>query len=44
VQIVDFGLGTTGTQASMMRDIVGTWIYMSPEVFKGKHSPYPVDT
>eukprot|EP00611_Tribonema_gayanum_P017974 TRINITY_DN3099_c0_g1_i2.p1 TRINITY_DN3099_c0_g1~~TRINITY_DN3099_c0_g1_i2.p1 ORF type:complete len:732 (-),score=267.97 TRINITY_DN3099_c0_g1_i2:464-2659(-) len=43
IKIVDFGLGTSGTQAQMMRDIVGTWIYMGPEVFKGQHSPYPVD-
>lgn len=42
-QIVDFGLGVALTDAAMMRDIVGTWIYMSPEVFKGKHNPYAVD-
>ncbi|KAG5186003.1 hypothetical protein JKP88DRAFT_310469 [Tribonema minus] len=40
IKIVDFGLGVAGADASMMRDIVGTWIYMSPEVLKGKHSPY----
>eukprot|EP00611_Tribonema_gayanum_P017978 TRINITY_DN3099_c0_g4_i1.p1 TRINITY_DN3099_c0_g4~~TRINITY_DN3099_c0_g4_i1.p1 ORF type:complete len:393 (-),score=171.03 TRINITY_DN3099_c0_g4_i1:2243-3421(-) len=43
IKIVDFGLGVAGADASMMRDIVGTWIYMSPEVLKGKHSPYAVD-
>eukprot|EP00953_Heterococcus_sp_UTEX-ZZ885_P020021 11184-Heterococcus_DN1.PRE.2 len=43
IKIVDFGLGTASSEASLMRDIVGTWIYMSPEVLKGKHSPFAVD-
>ncbi|KAG5187758.1 hypothetical protein JKP88DRAFT_267783 [Tribonema minus] len=43
VKLVDFGLSCHYTEAQLEHDVVGTWIYMAPEVIGGSHFPTACD-
>lgn len=43
VKVVDFGLSAHFEDFRLEHDIVGTWVYMAPEVISGSHFPRTCD-
>ncbi|CAN0076719.1 unnamed protein product [Pylaiella littoralis] len=43
VQLVDFGLSAHFDDFKLEHDVVGTWVYMAPEVISGSHFPRTCD-
>eukprot|EP01084_Bolivina_argentea_P147063 257355_1 len=43
VKLVDFGLSVDMKDSLLAFDVVGTWLYMPPEVIGGSHIPAPCD-
>lgn len=43
VKLVDFGLSAHFTDFQLEHDVVGTWVYMAPEVISGNHFPRTCD-
>ncbi|CAM9143785.1 unnamed protein product [Ectocarpus sp. 12 AP-2014] len=43
VKLVDFGLSAHFKDFQLEHDVVGTWVYMAPEVISGSHFPRTCD-
>ena len=43
MKLVDFGLSAHFTDFKLEHDVVGTWVYMAPEVISGSHFPRTCD-
>ncbi|CAN0275174.1 unnamed protein product [Phaeothamnion confervicola] len=43
IKLVDFGLGSNAHEGLVRHDLVGSWIYMAPEVIRRAHGPKAAD-